>query len=82
MESFQTRAHSWPVDDAKSCITDRFPLGGDKGYDTEAFIKELRKLKVTPQVAQNNSNRKSAFDGRSSVAINKFFRIKIINKHC
>ena len=46
--------------------TRRITLGGDKGYDTEAFVKELRKLKVTPHVAQNNSNRKSAIDGRTT----------------
>jgi len=46
--------------------TRRITLGGDKGYDTEAFVKELRKLKVTPHVAQNNTNRKSAIDGRTT----------------
>jgi IS5 family transposase len=46
--------------------TRRITLGGDKGYDTEAFVKELRKLKVTPHVAQNNGHRKSAIDGRTT----------------
>ena len=46
--------------------TRRITLGGDKGYDTENFVKELRRLKVTPHVAQNNSNRKSAIDGRTT----------------
>ncbi len=46
--------------------TRRITLGGDKGYDTEPFVKELRKLKVTPHVAQNNTNRKSAIDGRTT----------------
>jgi len=46
--------------------TSRITLGGDKGYDTENFVKELRRLKVTPHVAQNNSNRKSAIDGRTT----------------
>lgn len=46
--------------------TRRITLGGDKNYDTEAFVKELRKLKVTPHVAQNNTNRKSAIDGRTT----------------
>jgi transposase len=46
--------------------TRRITLGGDKGYDTDNFVKELRKLNVTPHVAQNNSNRKSAIDGRTT----------------
>lgn len=46
--------------------TRRITLGGDKGYDTEAFVKELRRLKVTPHVAQNNKHRKSAIDGRTT----------------
>ena len=46
--------------------TRRITLGGDKNYDTETFVKELRKLKVTPHVAQNNTNRKSAIDGRTT----------------
>lgn len=46
--------------------TRRITLGGDKGYDTEAFVQELRKLNITPHVAQNNSNRKSAIDARTT----------------
>ena len=46
--------------------TRRITLGGDKGYDTETFVKELRRLKVTPHVAQNNTNRKSAIDSRTT----------------
>jgi len=46
--------------------TRRITLGGDKGYDTADFVKELRSLKITPHVAQNDSNRKSAIDGRTT----------------
>jgi transposase len=46
--------------------TRRITLGGDKGYDTKTFVKELRELKVTPHVAQNTTNRKSAIDGRTT----------------
>jgi IS5 family transposase len=46
--------------------TRRITLGGDKGYDTAEFVKELRRLKITPHVAQNNTNRKSAIDGRTT----------------
>jgi IS5 family transposase len=35
-------------------------LGADKGYDAAEFIKALQDMKVTPHVAQNTSNRKSA----------------------
>jgi IS5 family transposase len=49
-----------------SRTTRRITLGGDKGYDTQNFVQELRKLKVTPHVAQNNTNRKSAIDGRTT----------------
>jgi len=41
-------------------------LGGDKGYDVEDFVNELRSMKVTPHVAQNTSNRSSAIDGRTT----------------
>jgi transposase len=41
-------------------------LGADKGYDTHAFVKALRALEVTPHVAQNNSKRASAIDGRTT----------------
>jgi IS5 family transposase len=44
----------------------RINLGGDKGYDTAEFVKELRSLKITPHVAQNGTNRKSAIDGRTT----------------
>ena len=44
----------------------RVTLGGDKNYDTHDFVKELRELAVTPHVAQNNTNRKSAIDGRTT----------------
>ena len=41
-------------------------LGADKGYDTQDFVNELRTLKVTPHVAQNTGNRRSAIDGRTT----------------
>lgn len=46
--------------------TRRITLGGDKGYDTAEFVKQLRALKITPHVAQNDTNRKSAIDGRTT----------------
>ncbi len=45
----------------------RLTLGGDKGYDTEDFVKDLRALKVTPHVAQNiTKQRGSRIDGRTA----------------
>jgi transposase len=41
-------------------------LGADKGYDTHAFVEALRRLGVTPHVAQNTANRSSAIDGRTT----------------
>lgn len=35
-------------------------LGADKGFDAAEFIDALQDMKVTPHVAQNKSNRKSA----------------------
>src|SRR3982751_4178284 len=42
------------------------PLGGDKGYDTQDFVAEMRRLGVTPHVAQNTNGRRSAIDGRTT----------------
>ena len=44
----------------------RITLGADKAYDVHDHVDTLRSLKVTPHVAQNNKNRKSAIDGRTT----------------
>jgi transposase len=44
----------------------RLTLGGDKNYDTRDFVEQMRKLKVTPHVAQNNKSRSSAIDERTT----------------
>ena len=44
----------------------RSTLGGDKGYDTTAYVRQLRALGVTPHVAQNDKNRRSAIDDRTT----------------
>ena len=41
-------------------------LGADKGYDTRDFVAGLRARGVTPHVAQNDSRRRSAVDGRTT----------------
>ena len=44
----------------------RITLGADKAYDTQDFVQALREMNITPHVAQNNRNRKSAIDGRTT----------------
>jgi transposase len=41
-------------------------LGGDKGYDTQDCVADMRERRVTPHVAQNTSGRRSAIDGRTT----------------
>jgi hypothetical protein len=41
-------------------------LAGDRGYDTRSFVAAMREINVTPHVAQNDSNRRSAIDGRTT----------------
>src|SRR5713226_9318587 len=44
----------------------RVTLGGDKNYDTKDFVRELRRMKIVPHVAQNNQKRASAIDERTT----------------
>jgi hypothetical protein len=41
-------------------------LGADKGYDAAEFVKDLRLMNVTPHIAQNDTARRSAIDGRTT----------------
>jgi transposase len=47
----------------------RATLGGDKGYDSQAHVRELRDLGVTPHVAQNDKGRRSAIDDRTTTHV-------------
>lgn len=47
-------------------INRRVTLGADKAYDTAEFVADCRALNVTPHVAQNDTNRASAIDGRTT----------------
>jgi len=49
-----------------SALPEGSTMGADKGYDTHGFVEALRRLGVTPHVAQNTSNRSSAIDGRTT----------------
>jgi hypothetical protein len=41
-------------------------VGGDKGFDTDEFLRECRNLCVTLHVAQNLARRRSAIDGHTT----------------
>jgi transposase len=44
----------------------RITLGADKAYDTRDFVDTVRGMGVTPHFTQNNKNRRSAIDGRTT----------------
>jgi transposase len=44
----------------------RRTVAGDKNYDTKGFVADVRAAGFTPHVAQNNTNRRSAIDGRTT----------------
>jgi len=44
----------------------RVTLGSDKAYDAAEHVANLRAMGVTPHVAQNQSGRRSAIDGRTT----------------
>lgn len=66
-----TPADGFGERDAALLMAERLPggrvtLGMDKGYDASAFIAELRRMGITPHVAQNATNRRSAIDRRTT----------------
>ncbi len=45
----------------------RITVGGHKGFDTQEFVEECRRMNVTPHVAQNDGRRSgSAIDARTT----------------
>jgi hypothetical protein len=44
----------------------RITLAADKAYDAAGFVADLRHSNVTPHVAQNTTNRRSAIDARTT----------------
>jgi transposase len=44
----------------------RVTVGADKAYDTKEHVGNLRRMGVTPHVAQNNNGRRSNIDGRTT----------------
>jgi len=51
---------------AKRAGIKRVTLAADKNYDTRDFVGALRRMKVTPHVAQNTTHRSSAIDRRTT----------------
>jgi hypothetical protein len=72
LETFLTEANGRAERDAALLMAEALPagkrvtMGGDKAYDTREFIEELRGMNITPHVAQNKTNRRSAIDERTT----------------
>ena len=54
------------LDDLTACRRRRITVGADKAYDTQDFVVTVRELGVTPHITQNNVNRRSAMDERTT----------------
>ena len=67
-----TQASGYAERDAAAAMAEDIPgqqrvtLGADRGYDVRSFVAQLRTLRVTPHVAQNQSRRRSAIDRRTT----------------
>src|SRR4029453_10030309 len=46
--------------------TQRVTVGGDKNFDTRAWVDAVRRMGITPHVAQHTTGRQSAIDGRTT----------------
>jgi transposase len=44
----------------------RATVGADRAYDTSCFVAAMRQHSLTPHIAQNDTNRRSAIDGRTT----------------
>jgi hypothetical protein len=51
---------------AHNPLSGRITLGGNRGYHTRGFVRAAHELKITLQVAQNDSRRPSVIDGRTT----------------
>jgi transposase len=73
VEAELTQADGRAERDAAACMLRRLPartrrrtVAADKAYDTSGFVADCRALGVTPHVAQNTTNRRSAIDARTT----------------
>jgi transposase len=46
--------------------TRRVTVAGDKNFDTQAWVGAVRRMGITPHVAQHTTRRRSAIDGRTT----------------
>jgi hypothetical protein len=83
VRTFLTEATGRAERDAAMLMAEAIPpgkrvtLGGDKNYDTQEFVRELRGMNITSHVAQNTSKR------RSAVAISEYaVRTRESNAKC
>jgi hypothetical protein len=44
----------------------RITLGAGKAYDAKEFVKQAKSMRVAPHIAQNNKNRASSIDSRTT----------------
>src|SRR3989454_5398671 len=72
VQTMLTQANGRAERDAGLLLAEKIPgvkhvtLGGDKNYDAQEFVRELRGMHITPHVAQNHTNRCSAIDRRTT----------------
>jgi transposase len=72
VSTLTTRAYGCAERDAALLMAEALPgthritLGADKGYDARDFVDELRHMEITPHIAQNGTNRRSAVDERTT----------------
>jgi transposase len=72
VQTMLTQANGTAERDAAMLMAEKIPgvkrvtVGGDKNYDTQELVGELRRMHITPHVAQNDTNRSSAIDERTT----------------
>jgi transposase len=72
VQTFVSEANGRAERDAAMLMAETIPggkrvtLAADKNYDTQELVRELRGMNITPHVAQNDTNRRSAVDQRTT----------------
>ena len=74
VQTFLTEANGRAEREAAMLMAEAIPsgkrvtLGGDKNYDTQEFVRELRGMNITPHVAQNDKSQPQQRGGRADHA--------------